>query len=157
MAPAINASSELVSALRLENHSVEVDRWLRVRALALSPSDRAVLESLGAAILLPIHQGDTVAALLSLGQKRSGDIYTSTDLTLLTAVSGSASAELRRFDDAEVARQVRAMSDALRRYVPERIAAQVLSGQDLEARESDVSVLFVDIRAYTTYAEDRSE
>jgi class 3 adenylate cyclase len=156
VAPAINASSGLVSALRLENRSVEVERWLRGRALALSSSDRAVLDSLGAVVLVQIHRGGMVAAFLSLGQKRSGDIYTATDLTLLTAVAESASAELRRFDEAEIASQVRAMSDALRRYVPERIAAQVLSGQDLEARESDVSVLFVDIRAYTSYAEDRS-
>jgi class 3 adenylate cyclase len=156
VAPAINASAALVTALRLENRSVEVERWLRGRAFALSSSDRAVLDSLGAAVLVPIDRGEMVAAFLSLGQKRSGDIYTATDLTLLTAVAESASAELRRFDEAEIASQVRAMSDALRRYVPERIAAQVLSGQDLEARESDVSVLFVDIRAYTTYAEARS-
>jgi adenylate cyclase len=102
-----------------------------------------------------MHRGDTIAALLCLGQKRSGDIYTATDLTLLTAVAEKASAELRRFDEAEIALEVRAISDALRRYVPEPIAAQIVSGQNLEARESDVSVLFVDIRGYTSYAEDK--
>ena len=48
------------------------------------------------------------------------------------------------------------MSDSLRRYVPEQIAAQVMSGQELHARESEVSVLFVDLRGYTAYAEDKS-
>jgi adenylate cyclase len=43
----------------------------------------------------------------------------------------------------------------MRRYVPEPIAAQIISGQDLEARERDVSVLFVDMRGYTAYAEDK--
>jgi len=47
-------------------------------------------------------------------------------------------------------------SDSLRRYVPEAIAARVVTGQDLDAHESEVSVLFVDIRGYTTYAEDKS-
>jgi adenylate cyclase len=74
--------------------------------------------------------------------------------TLLTAVAEKVSAELRRFDEAEIAREVRAMSDALRRYVPEPIVAQIVSGHTLDARESDVSVLFVDIRGYTSYAED---
>jgi adenylate cyclase len=114
-----------------------------------------VLDSVGAAVLVPMHRGDTIAAFLCLGHKRSGDIYTATDLTLLTAVAEKVSAELRRFDEAEIALEVRAISDALRRYVPEPIAAQIVSGQNLEARECEVSVLFVDIRAYTSYAEDK--
>jgi adenylate cyclase len=102
-----------------------------------------------------MHRDDMVAAFLCLGHKRSGDIYTATDLTLLTAVAEKVSTELRRFDEAEIAREVRAMSDALRRYVPEEIAAQIVSGQNLDARETDVSVLFVDMRGYTAYAEDK--
>jgi adenylate cyclase len=96
-----------------------------------------------------------VAAFLSLGEKRSGDIYTATDLTLLTAVAEKVSAELRRFDEAEINREVRAMSERFRRYVPEQIAAQIVSGQSLDAQESVVSILFVDIRGYTSYAEDK--
>jgi class 3 adenylate cyclase len=95
-----------------------------------------------------------IAAFLCLGQKRSGDIYTATDVTLLGAVAEKVSAELSRFDEAEIALEVRAVSDALRRYVPEPISAHIVSGQ-LEVGESDVSILFVDIRGYTTYAEDK--
>jgi len=146
----------LVTTLQSETRSIEVERWLRRRAAGLSSSDRAVLDSLGAAVLVPTHRGDLLDAFICLGQKRSGDIYTATDLTHLTAVAERVSGELRRFDDAELARQVRTMSDSLRRYVPEQIAAQVVSGQDLDARESEVSVLFVDLRGYTTYAEDKS-
>jgi class 3 adenylate cyclase len=155
VAPTINAGTVLAAMLQSENRSLEVERWLRRGALALSSSDRAVLDSLGAAVLVPMHRGDMLEAFVCLGQKRSGDIYTPTDLTLLTAVAERTSGELRRFDEAEVARQVRLMSDSLRRYVPEQIAAQVVSGQNLDARESEVSVLFVDIRGYTSYAEDR--
>jgi class 3 adenylate cyclase len=156
VAPVLNAEAPLVNALQSEARSVEVERWLRRPSLSLTPADRAVLESLGSAVLVPMHRGDTIAAFLCLGQKRSGDIYTATDLTLLTAVAEKVSAELRRFDETEIALEVRAISDALRRYVPEPIAAQIVSGQNLEARESEVSVLFVDIRGYTSYAEDKS-
>jgi class 3 adenylate cyclase len=154
VAPTIKAKSALVSALRSETGALEVERWLGRLNSSLPPSDQAILDSLSAAVLVPIHRGDIDAALLTLGHKRSGDIYTSTDFALLTAVADRASAELRRFAQAEIASEIRAMSDALRRYVPEPIAAQIIGGQNLDARESDVSVLFVDIRGYTTYAED---
>ena len=71
------------------------------------------------------------------------------------AVADKVSAELRRFNEAKIGREVRAMSDALRRYVPEPIIAEIVSGQTLDARESEVSILFVDIRGYTAYAEDK--
>jgi class 3 adenylate cyclase len=156
VAPTINAYTALVTALQSETRPLEVERWLRRHAFALLTTDRAVLDSLGAAVLVPMRRGNLVEAFVCLGQKRSGDIYTATDLALLTAVAERVSAELRRFDEAEIARQVRVMSDSLRRYVPEQIAAQVVSGHNLDARESEVSVLFVDIRGYTTYAEDKS-
>jgi class 3 adenylate cyclase len=155
VAPVLNAGVPLVSALLAEARSVEMERWLRRPDVALSAADRAVLDSLGAAILVPMHRANMMAAFLCLGQKRSGDIYTATDLTLLSAVAEKVSAELQRFDEAEIALEVRAISDALRRYVPEPIAAQIVSGQNLEARETDVSILFVDIRGYTAYAETK--
>jgi len=55
--------------------------------------------------------------------------------------------------DAELLRQARAMQNALRRYVPGAVAAQLENGCDLEPRECEVSVLFVDIRGYTAFAE----
>jgi class 3 adenylate cyclase len=156
VAPTINAGAGLVTTLQSETRSVEVERWLHRRTPGLSSNDRAALDSLGAAVLAPMHRGDLLEAFICLGQKRSGDIYTATDLTHLTAVAEKVSAELRRFDEAEIARQVRTMANSLRRYVPEQIATQIVSGQNLDARESEVSVLFVDIRGYTTYAEDKS-
>jgi class 3 adenylate cyclase len=48
-----------------------------------------------------------------------------------------------------------AVHAAMRSYVPGAIADQLDSGADLEPGVRDVSVLFVDIRGYTTYAEGR--
>jgi adenylate cyclase len=118
--------------------------------------DAAALDSLGAAVLLPIGRRERLAAFLCLGEKRSGDIYTPTDLALLTALAGRAANELGRFDAAEIAQQARAMQEALRRYVPGPVAARVVSGKDLEMGEREISVLFVDLRGYTTYSEQRT-
>jgi signal transduction histidine kinase/CheY-like chemotaxis protein len=46
---------------------------------------------------LPIHSGSAPAAVLLLGPKRSGDVYTSSDRGLLSAIAEKASGELLRF------------------------------------------------------------
>ena len=48
------------------------------------------------------------------------------------------------------------MQEALRRYVPGAVADQLARGERLEAGEREVSVLFVDIRGYTSFAEHRA-
>ena len=120
---------------------------------ALAHDERAALERLRAAVLLPVRRGADLAAAICLGAKRSGDIYTDTDLALLAAVADKVSGELLRFDAAVILRQERQMSAALRRYVPQPVVARLTRGQSIEGGERDVSVLFVDIRGYTTYSE----
>jgi class 3 adenylate cyclase len=155
--PAFDASGALVGALQTRAAPVDTEQWQRRTAgVRLGPADRAALDSLGAAVLLPVGGHEPLPAFVCLGQKRSGDVYTSTDLALLAAVADKVSGELRLFDEEEIRRQAQAMRDALRRYVPGSVAARVLSGQELEAREQEVSVLFVDIRGYTTYSEGRT-
>jgi hypothetical protein len=57
---------------------VEVERWLRCPKFCFPSAERAVLDSLGAAILVPMLQSNAMAATLCLGPNRSGDIYTTT-------------------------------------------------------------------------------
>ncbi len=47
------------------------------------------------------------------------------------------------------------MQESLRRYVPGAIAEQLASGAELTSGEREVSVLFVDIRGYTSFSESR--
>jgi adenylate cyclase len=114
-----------------------------------------MLDSLGAAVLVPARRGGILTAFLCLGAKASGDVYTSTDQALLSAVADKLSTCLLLFDDAEVLRQAQEMQAALRRYVPGAVAAQLESGRGLVSGECEVSVLFVDIRGYTAFSENR--
>lgn len=116
---------------------------------------RQLLESLGARVVIPIHRGRALEAILLLGEKRSGDIFTSTDVTLLTSIAKSASSHLLRFDEQELVARAKEMQDKMRRYVPGAIAEAIALGDDLETGEREVSVLFVDIRGYTAYAHGR--
>ena len=153
---AFEAGSPLIASLESLTRPLVAERWAGGRDLVgLGPFDRAALETLGVAVILPIRRGDTLVAFLCLGGKRSGDVYTTTDLALLGSVAHAISRELLRFDDAELVREARAMQEALRRYVPAPVAAQLGGRTSPVAGERDVSVLFVDIRGYTTYAEGR--
>jgi len=65
---------------------------------ALDPFERAALETLGAEVVVPVKQRDRLVAFFCLGSKRSGDIYTPTDLALLAAAAEKFSAELVHLD-----------------------------------------------------------
>jgi signal transduction histidine kinase/CheY-like chemotaxis protein len=78
-----------------------------VRELAANPLarefgnvERAALHPLDARVLLPLRSGTDLFAIIALGEKQSGDIYTRTEITLLGSVCERASAELLKLRDA---------------------------------------------------------
>jgi len=154
--PAFATGSSLIAALQERRAALSLsDAGRRPDDAPLGPFDRAALETLQAEVVVPVRQDDALAAFLCLGPKRSGDVYTSTDLSLLTAVAEKVSTELRRFDQEETIREAHEMQESLRRYVPGAVAEQLASGAELSSSEREVSVLFVDIRGYTGFAESR--
>ena len=156
MPSAFAAESPLVGTLRARRGALSLSaEGRRPDEAALGPFDRAALETLGAEVIVPVRQGDTLPAFLCLGPKRSGDVYTSTDLSLLAAVAETVSQQLQRFDQESVTREALAMQQSLRRYVPGAIAEQLAGGAELASGEREVTVLFVDIRGYTGFAESR--
>ena len=155
--PAFEQASSLAVALeRRRGPLVLADATTRPSESPLSPFDRAALDTFEARVVLPVWHRAALWAFVCLGAKSSGDVYTPTDLSLLLAVTEKVSDELRRFEDADVIRESRAMQASLRRYVPGVVADQLTAGTELTAGERDLSVLFVDIRGYTTYSESRA-
>jgi class 3 adenylate cyclase len=154
--PAFEADSLLIGTLRERRTLLSLSNTGRRPDEAhVGPFDRAALETLGAELVVPVWQDDALAAFVCLGPKRSGDVYTSTDLSLLAAVAEKVSTELHRFDQDEVIREGREMQESLRRYVPGAVAEQLSSGAELASGEREVTVLFVDIRGYTGFSESR--
>ncbi|MDG2306843.1 MAG: adenylate/guanylate cyclase domain-containing protein [Candidatus Binatia bacterium] len=117
--------------------------------------DLAALAELGATLVFAIRRSGRVAAVLALGAKRSGDVYSTTDKALLRAVAEKTSDVLQRFDEAEILQQERAMRDSFRRYVPSSVADHLAAGEDIEGGERELSVLFADVRGYSTYSEGK--
>jgi class 3 adenylate cyclase len=151
--PAYDADGTLIAVLESIQTPLVPKTWQRRQRR--HGTYWAALESVGAAVLLPIYHGDALTAFVCLGIKRSGDIYTASDLALLMAVANAVSRELVRFAEAELLAQAQQLQHALRRYVPGAVATQLESGAALPPGEREVTVLFVDIRGYTTFSEGR--
>jgi signal transduction histidine kinase/CheY-like chemotaxis protein len=66
------------------------------------------------AAVVPIRSGDARVAALELGPKRSGDVYTATDLNILAGLADGAGAELLRFHQNETREEGARMIAALR-------------------------------------------
>jgi class 3 adenylate cyclase len=154
--PAFSGTGPMIATLRDRDVPLATrDPAGRHEPGELSAFDRAALETLDAALVVPVRRNENLLAFVCLGGKRSGDVYTTTDVTLLTALAEKVSSELTRFEDSKLLRQATEMQAALRRYVPGAVAEQITSGEPLSSAEREVSVLFVDIRGYTSFSESR--
>jgi class 3 adenylate cyclase len=152
--PHVPLDSPLLAGLAARASAVDVDSrgaaWARANA-----SDRAVLGSLGAAVLVPVAWEGELAAFIVLGRKSSGDVYTATDLALLGLVGSKLSSAIARRGRDVLLEEARSLQERLRQYVPASVAARLSQGRSPETGEQEVSILFADLRGYTSLAEGR--
>lgn len=152
-----DADGMLAGLLAEERDPVSDAKWSRwVRRRLVRGADRAAIEAIDARVLLPIHRGEDLEAVVCLGEKGSGDVYTPTDLALLDGLRDRTAVELLRFDEASLRAAQQVLHERLRSYVPEAVAGEIASGAPLPPSEREVSVLFCDIRGYTAFSEGRS-
>lgn len=150
--PALPLEGALFSALSARAEPIAAPRWSEAREAAGDPLARAALEMLGAALLVPLRSADVLIGFVSLGPKRSGDIYTRTDLALLTAVAARLSERFVEQGERALREEAEASQRALRRYVPGAVAERVARGEGLPGGEREVTLLFADLRGYTRLA-----
>jgi class 3 adenylate cyclase len=151
--PADGAFAALLSTSRAPVDGTRLRRWLRSRTLA--DSERGALESLGCEALVAIRRGPDLAAFLSLGDKRSGDVFTRADLALLDGVAERASLELLRFEKHRLYDEQRDLYEKLVPYAPGNFREELSRGGDVAPGEREVSVLFVMLRGYGGFFEAR--
>ncbi len=153
--PGFDETRALVTHLRQRRAPLALEAGLGRERPIFDAVDQAALETLGASVVVPIYREGLVAFLV-LGSKRSGDVYTPTDLALLAAVADRVATELRRYDQEALVRESRALQERLRSYVPGAVADQLSAGGDLAVGRREVTVLFVDMRGYTEFSEGRA-
>jgi class 3 adenylate cyclase len=125
----------------------------RIKGNPLQRADWAALASMGVELVVPIALRGELAAFMCLGGKGSGDVFTATDSALLSGLADKAADELLHFEQADIERHTRELSEQLRNFVPSAIAREIDEGFRLDPGEREVSVLFVDIRGYTPFSE----
>jgi signal transduction histidine kinase len=111
-APAVVFGSGAAPAPRLDpRHSLVILLTERSSPLVLSPDAaggaRKAPPALGhdflaTPLLLPVRRGRELALFVALGPKRSGDVYTASDLALLSAVGEAGTRQLERLHAADV-------------------------------------------------------
>lgn len=119
------------------------------------PLERAVLEMLGLAVLIPNLAGGGILGFMGLTRKTSRDIFTHTDVTHFEMLGGQFAYELVRLRNAREHKQLLEHQRQIVRYLPEAVSKRILAGETVESGDYDLTVLFVDIRSYTSYAEAR--
>lgn len=91
------AFSALVADARSPVGGERVAQWLR--AGSLTPADRASLEGLNPSVIVPLYRNDLLDAFVCLGEKRSGDVFTRTEMVLLESLGERVSLALGRYDE----------------------------------------------------------
>jgi adenylate cyclase len=128
------------------------------RYLLLKESCSQRFSEMGASILTPfIYQGEVTGAL-ALGYKKSGHFYTREDIDLLETLTNHGAVAIENARLAEQMKKEETVRTNLSRYLSPQIVDQIITKDvqvNLGGDRKTVTVLFSDIRNFTTITETR--
>jgi signal transduction histidine kinase len=107
----------------------------------LRGGDHRLLTELDPAVLVPVRRAGELAMVWSLGVKRSGDVYTPNDLSLLTVLAEATGARLRSFEEAAILAETRARVAALGEASEEKTRFLATASHDLRQPLNALSLL----------------
>jgi class 3 adenylate cyclase len=115
-------------------------------------------ERLGATLIVPLIYENRLSGVISLGQKKSGKFYRREDINLLNTLAGQGALAVenaRMVEEIVEKERMRAkILDAFGKYVTPEVRDQILEGRiPLDGEAKEVTVLFADLRDFTTLAE----
>jgi class 3 adenylate cyclase len=118
-------------------------------------------EALHASLIVPLVYQDKVIGSLNLGEKKSGKFYNREDIELLRTLAnqGAVAIENARMVEEIVEKErVKAkIMDSFGKYVTSEVRDQILEGRiPMDGELKDVTVLFADLRGFTTLTESTS-
>ena len=151
--PRFRFETPLVATLAEQHGPLALDDGGGTRGAPLGPFQRAVLETLGVPVVVPARLDGRLLAFVCLGEKRSGDVYTHSDLVLLALICDKLAGELRRVEQRQELDASKALNERMRPYLGGTLADHLERGESLDVGEREVSVLFVDMRGYSSYVE----
>jgi class 3 adenylate cyclase len=119
------------------------------------------ITQLGANLIVPLIYEDRLTGLISLGKKKSGKFYRREDINLLNILANQGAVAIENAimleEIIEKERVKTKILDAFGKYVTREVRDQILEGHiPLDGEAKDVTVLFADLRDFTTLAESNS-
>jgi len=125
---------------------------------AVSKECLANFDKLHASLLVPLIYQDNLIGIFSLGEKKSGKFFNRQDIDLLNTVAkqGAVAIENARMVEEiiEKERFKNKIMDSFGKYVTSEVRDQILEGRiPLDGELKDVTVLFADLRGFTTMTE----
>ncbi|MDH3685001.1 MAG: ATP-binding protein [Myxococcales bacterium] len=101
-------------------------------------ADRESLAALDCRMLIPVIEDETLAAIIALGEKRSRDIYTQTELSRLAAIADRASRTVQRIRDAQRLREGHAQLESMRAQKEDADASNLAKSRFLASASHDL-------------------
>jgi adenylate cyclase len=117
-----------------------------------------IMQGIRSTMCVPLLHNDTVLGVMMLDSKLATHAFTEKDLALFETVASQAAIAVQNTLFARKLEQEAVMRERFRRLLSPAIAEQVLSGE-LEVKKGgelrETTVLFVDIRGFTSISESR--
>ncbi len=113
---------------------------------------------MAASLAIPLIYQDEVKGVLALGYKKSGHFYTREDIDLLTTLANQGAVAIENAKLVEQMKKEEAVRTNLARYLSPQIVDQIIQKDvkvNLGGDRKVVTVLFSDIRNFTTITETR--
>ena len=113
---------------------------------------------LGSSLALPLMHENEVKGVLLLGYKQSGHFYTRDDIELLETLANQGAVAIENAKRADQMKEEEGVRTNLARYLSPQIVDQIIDKHvqvDLGGDRKVVTVLFSDIRNFTTITETR--
>jgi class 3 adenylate cyclase len=113
---------------------------------------------LGATLVVPLIYEDQLSGLIALGRKKSGKFYCGEDVNLLNIIANQGAVAIKNAamleEIIEKERLKIKIMDSFGKYVTREVRDHILEGRiPLDGETKDVTVLFADLRGFTTLAE----
>jgi class 3 adenylate cyclase len=115
-------------------------------------------DRLGATLVIPLIYEDQLTGLITLGRKKSGKFYRREDVNLLNILANQGAVAIKNAamleEIIEKERLKTKIMDSFGKYVTSEVRDQILEGRiPLDGELKDVTVLFADLRGFTTLTE----
>lgn len=124
-----------------------------------SASESIVAQGIRSAMAVPLMAKGEMEAVLFLDSRQQTHAFSEKDLTILTGIAAQAGIALENAKLAEQVRNEAVTRAELSRFLSRAVAEAVIRGETEDLRQSrlaEVTVLFADIRGFTTLSESES-